>query len=87
MYCIEAAKSSSDRWHCHFVGTCVGRDVGPGVGGRLYVGAGVGRPDGSGDGIGVGAPLGIGVEGSGDGIEEGTAEGFDVGGPCVEVNQ
>ena len=87
MYCIDVAKSSSDKWHCHFVGTCVGKDVGPGVGGLLYVGAGVGMPDGCGDGIGVGAALGIGVEGCGDGIDEGTADGFDVGGPCVEVNQ
>ena len=38
-------------------------------------------PEGCGDGIGVGAALGIGVEGSGDGIDEGTADGFDVGGP------
>ena len=45
----------------------------------LYVGAGVGRPDGYGRAGGVGAPLGIGVEGSGDGIDEGTADGFDVG--------
>ena len=44
-------------------------------------------PDGCGDGIGVGAALGIGVEGCGDGIDEGTADGFDVGGACVEVNQ
>ena len=87
MYCIEVAKSSSDKWHCHFVGTCVGSELGDGVGGLLYVGAGVGRPDGSGDGIGVGAPLGIGVEGCGVGPGEGTADGFDVGGACVEVNQ
>ena len=87
LYCIEVAKSSSERWHCHFVGTCVGRDVGPGVGGRLYVGSGEGMADGCGDGIGVGTPLGIGVEGCGVGPGEGTADGFDVGGACVEVNQ
>ena len=79
MYCIEAAKSSSERWHCHFVGTCVGSELGDGDGGRLYVGAGVGRPDGWADGIGVGTPLGTGVEGRGVGVEEGTGDGSDVG--------